>query len=603
MYLEKNKMFSKIGIVKVALFSAGLMAIVACKDHKETIGGEEELKGTVLKVNISGIDESGKVSAVAKVASTTTGTHVSSGIREDEKLVTGGNFDALLSMDPVPASVLSGKRAATKTTAIGGRSLKAVTTPMPTNLKYRILLYDESGSTLLNNVVGTPGTDPAIQIDGGKTYRWVAVSTSEGTVPDLSNGKIAAADLANKDVLFATGTIDTKTGENYLNIIFDHKTARYDVDIDTRGLFGSINTLKSMQLGTGSGAQFKSMLLTADLDILSGTFGNPVAVAVEKTAAHIANTDASTGDLVKTVSLYTIPTGTAVTAGTISIQPFFSTNLDHLIMNLPVTSNEISTRNYGTANTYLTFANGAFTPEVGGQYQLKARIIESAIPVGGLAWARSDLWYDGTAGQLDKYRFKADAGIEPYDNATQSEYWTWVSTTPTGTPLSGDPCALVYPAGVWRMPNATEMNSLTERSSTQFIGISGSNQVDTYNWYAVVNQSWAMDNGAPSYAGEYTSYSQRLIFTFNGYYPGSTLTYSRKQIDSRSNTSASGIRTQLFYWAAGYLSTDHSKGAVMTQAAVYNYTKPFTYNLTQLGTRQMQALTQTYRGNVRCVRK
>ena len=113
-------MFSKIGIVKVALFSAGLMAIVACKDHKETIGGEEELKGTVLKVNISGIDESGKVSAVAKVASTTTGMHVSSGIREDEKLVTGGNFDALLSMDPVPASVLSGKRAATKTTAIGG---------------------------------------------------------------------------------------------------------------------------------------------------------------------------------------------------------------------------------------------------------------------------------------------------------------------------------------------------------------------------------------------------------------------------------------------------------------------------------------------------
>ena len=153
------------------------------------------------------------------------------------------------------------------------------------------------------------------------------------------------------------------------------------------------------------------------------------------------------------------------------------------------------------------------------------------------------------------------------------------------------------------MPNVTEMSSLSGKTSTQFIGISGSTQVDTYNWYAVVNQSWAVDNGAPSYAGEYTSYSQRLIFTFNGYYPGSTLTYSRKQIDSRSNTSASGIRAQLFYWVAGYLSTDHSKGAVMTQAAVYNYTKPFTYNLTQLGARQMQALPQTYRGNVRCVRQ
>lgn len=562
MHKTKKKTILPLGRMIAQCLIALLIA--SCSRDKEEVVPDKK-SDSVIKVTISGINEPTIISSVKSLASKANLTKSEGGaIRREEKFVHPSGMDVLTTMEsPVQTGNSTDKFADSQANGSSEVSLKATSgaekfaaVPMITENQFRILIYDATGTTLLQNVAASSGTNPELEVEAGATYRWFSFSINERTVPNINNGKVAAADLANKDVLFASGTIDTKLGENFLNIIFDHKTTRFDVDVDTRGIFGSINTLRSLQLGTeASDGQYTTLLYTADLDIFSGNFGTPTEMATANTAANVVNKDISTADMVKTVSLYTvIPAGRTIDDQALRISPVFSINLDHAVLYPPNTT-PVTTREFGSTTDRLRIANLRFSPQAGSTYSLSMRAIESGILANGTIWARSDLWYDGTAARtFDKYRFRSDPAHAPYPGKSdneQTEYWHWMSLTPASPIKTGDPCLEVYPKGIWRMPTRSEAENLTQqRTPYPYSGFSNPNSnADTYDWIALVNLSFDGDGG--SSRGNFSEYSNRILFAFNGIMDADgKLISSRSQVDSRSNTARDGIYTHTSRWTS-----------------------------------------------------
>ena len=59
-----------------------------------------------------------------------------------------------------------------------------------------------------------------------------------------------------------------------MNIVLKRNTARIQLDLDTRGMFGTINNTTSVEVGTGTGSAFSSIIKTGDLNVLTGQYSN-----------------------------------------------------------------------------------------------------------------------------------------------------------------------------------------------------------------------------------------------------------------------------------------------------------------------------------------
>jgi len=594
----------KIGAMGLLLLNTSLF--VGCSADKKDDIPVVENGETVLKLSVPEIEDNlvaeSQVSGQQASTKASTGLTSSSGTRAQEQMLSTGEFDVLLSADGPFSSAGTAKKASANQYSAMAVTSEDASVAMVSGTKYILQVYDAKGTTLIKEVEGTVGSDPQITVDGGTTYQWKAFSINEKNVPTSTGGQITAADIINKDVLYASGSLDTKTGQNYLKIVFKHMTARFDIELDTRGIFGSISSLSSAQIGTGTGSSFKSILKIGDFNLSTGTFGTLSAIAADKTGLNMVDKDAvATGTVVKNVSIYTvIPAEDKIAAGKLVFQPIFSISLDHQIAVPPSTAS-VSTRKYGSTATYLALANPEFTPVTNGKYTLKARFIESPVKVGGISWARSDLWYDGTSGQIDRYRFKADAGIPPYDSDNQNEYWNWKSLTPAGTAGAGDPCSRVYPTGIWRMPTTEEMVNLGNRSSYEYYGFpvsgNGNQYADAYFWFLVANQSWNKDSGSSSGQGDFSGYSDKVIFTFNGYRQSGTIVNSRKKVDMHI-TSSYTTDLSMGYWTG---DASGSNAVSMVQNASVSYNRPYNY-VTAYGGRSMKYYSKSLGFNVRCVR-
>ena len=125
-------------------------------------------------------------------------------------------------------------------------------------------------------------------------------------------------------------------------------------------------------------------------------------------------------------------------------------------------------------------------------------LIESAITVGGVRWARANLYYSGPTAH-NPYRFHH---LNTQTNAENS-FWGWRSLTPDGRVGTGDPCLLVYPAGTWKTPNPTEITT----------GLL--NQSASYPMTSTRNINFAGTGTASPYPNGST-----LTFPLNGYGTG-----------------------------------------------------------------------------------
>jgi len=428
----------KYTVLLGALCSA-LAGINSCSSRESDSPSKEEINGTVLRVNVAGIADNIEVEG-SPIASKNSMAGISSGgsVIAPEKMLNLNGFDALVSVEKSNPNNKPDNAAIASSSKINAT---AATSLMGVGVRYRLMIYDAADvnhTTPVTNQVCISGTDPLIKIDAGKAYTWYAFSLNENTtVPVVNNGIVAKTGLKNKDILLANGILNTQYGENYLNIIFNHNTARVNVAIDSRGMFGTMNTnpLKNLNVG---GAD---VLKYGDLNVFTGTYSNTSSY----TATDVTPVN-TYGNAVKTYTYYTTDNTTVVPAsglkanitatGIVQPDPFGGTNT----VILP-------------DNTTIPFNNNAFTLAYNNSYNLSVRLIESGVKVGGLTWARSNLAW-GTYGSIQTKIFDPNPRRAYNVTAgTGAYYFYW------GINVPGDYCVDVYPAGVWRMPTIDELET------------------------------------------------------------------------------------------------------------------------------------------------
>ncbi len=454
--------FTKM-IKGIALGGVVFIGVNSCSSRDDKSEDLNNSAKATLNFNIVGIENAGSVSASASV-NKQGGVLAGSSVIAKENTVSLKDFDVLTSIEKVEAGGLGAVAS-----SAGMNGALAAAQPMAAGVKYLIQVYVAGTTTNpVVNQVATAGTNPLITVPAGQSYDWYVFSTNDATAPVINNGVISSSTIANKDILYAKSAapVSVQSGQNDLAVSFHRHTIRMDVNVDARGLFGKIDNTTTVELGTGTGGSFASIVKSGDLNIFTGAYSNIQTVSAVISGSSMVNTVGAQGDAgaTKTASFYTVDASANAIPANLSVR----------LGTLGVNMDDSTLRTFSGAS--VVYTNAAITPAIGTQYLLNARMIESGIAQGTAVWARTNLQYMTSA--VDKYRFLPTNDIpinallnildlvqlglngNTFNNQITNLYWNWNATTPTGTAGSGDPCALVYPAGKWRTPTQAEFTSL-----------------------------------------------------------------------------------------------------------------------------------------------
>lgn len=313
---------------------------------------------------------------------------------------------------------------------------------MESGMKYVVYIYD--GTTLAGAAeleAGTPGTIEGLDMNG--EYSWVAVSyNSNDAAPGLAptDGVIDLPE--NTDVLYASGTVDLATDPN-IGITFNHAFARIGIELNTIGAFGEITgtpliSVSGLELASGS------------MNLISGEITAGDTYEPTLTYADFENVDPEYDDA-KIAYVYTI--GTSALNLTASLQDLTITHVDNV--------DGVVNRVYFAGSPASTNAN--VTPVAGMSHRVALNVVESGLTTNyngnTVQWGRSNLYYRGDNGGDRNYAFysenkqtaRAD-GFFGFGGTIAGQFAT--------SATQGDPCALVYPAGLWRQPTKADFNDL-----------------------------------------------------------------------------------------------------------------------------------------------
>lgn len=355
-----------------------------------------------------------------------------------------GDLDAIISSPNESTSPLSSSRK--EPIAQAGKLLAATNAtssnssqPMSAGTRFRLVIM--KGNLIVLNEVYSVGQRIDVALDGQQTYTWFALSfenTSTNIPMPNSAGVIARTALENQNFLFAKGTLEAKTGVNYLNLSFKRLTARIRVKLDVRGLFGRINN--STTLSIIKNASNESAAKSGDFNIFTGKYTN-IQNSKALTAEAMFIDPTGPNGAVKIGDFYTIDTAD-VAAG----------NLKLKLNEINITLDDGRTRSFRNGNS-ITYKN-AYKPKFGNHYELNTRLIEAAVKVKNIYWSRSNIVYNSA--YTDSYRLKSNPGGSTSANG-DTEFWNWMVNTPNAINYGQvDPCTRIYPAGVWRMPTRNE---------------------------------------------------------------------------------------------------------------------------------------------------
>ncbi|WP_437920475.1 hypothetical protein [Sphingobacterium sp. LRF_L2] len=430
-----------------------LISLLSCSknDNLNDVNPEDI---TQLTVSLSGIEEedvadvdiipsnSNTTSSLAR--STITRNSVSSAVIQHD------GFDAISTFEndgyknePIVRKSISNKASVDNYAAVvnlGG------------TVHYRILLYKQNG-TFFKSQEAVSGTPLTIDVVRGDTYRWIAYSYNDAsTVADVSDYNMPTIPTGqNRDVLYATGTITvSNSGNTPLGIVFKHRLNRIGVEINTKGMFADLSSA-SITLG---GNYFKTGILNLRTGALTGltAYGTiPTGVTTFVKPAGYTFND-------RNVAFFYTADSTAISALQVTLNNF-TINLD----SYGQTGTGTETRAFTTASNY-SF-NVPATTSLGRSRLARIDLIESALTVAGVRWARSNLYlYQNSTTVNNPYRFyHRNPAI-----TDRESYWPWHGLTPTGATGSSDPCNLVYPSSptpTWRTPTPAELSALSNTTS------------------------------------------------------------------------------------------------------------------------------------------
>ena len=423
--------------VAAMLALAGPLATSCSKDTSSTEVVEN--KDNKLRISVLGINNGASLPAKSARAGSSTSSAVKPTIHSfsdvDVAVVVDNNL-------PVKASKVSIRNAANGLSTADGLRAEAVAE----GVKYVLYLYE--GDTFVKSVVLTSGTEGTIDgLDPDTEYTWVALSYNSADEVPASEPTAPAVELPlNTDVLYARGTV-TVSANPTVGITFDHVYSRIGIELNTIGVFGEIT-------GTPAVSVSGLSLASGDLNLLTGQLTpNSTTTPAVLSYADFEDVDPAYSDQ-KIAYLYTAPV--SAQTFTVSVQGLTIEHADG-----------------GLSRTYFANGPGTFsfniTPAAGQSHHALLNVVESPLTTNyagrTVRWGRSNLYYRNNGDPLRSYAFYATNG----QTARADGYFGFGGTVP-GTfataATEGDPCALVYPAGLWKQPSNEDFNNMVNSSGT-----------------------------------------------------------------------------------------------------------------------------------------
>lgn len=421
-------------IVAMAILAIPGALMTGCSKDNNTEINQPKADGISFAVSGIKIEKSGDIKTKGSVSKTTTSA----------KVYSFDDVDMVVSTDnTIPV------RKTSVASTLRGNGLTAAAADenetIDPGVKYVVYIFD--GSTFIKSKELSVGGTETIETTGletNKDYTWVALSYRDAVEkPGLTAADVALP--ANKDVLRAMGTLNLSQSQS-VNILFDHVYSRIGIELNTIGVFGAINNTPTITIPKGLN------LASGTLNLLSGIL-TPSQSTTDISVLNLEDIDPNYQDR-KIAYIYTAP---------IAQNQTFTVN----VKNVGIT--HVDAVGGSTSRTFYTSAAGGnftfTTPtDAGKSYHIKLDVVESPLVTGtgtaAVKWARSNLFYRGANGGDRNYAF--------YANNTQTSradgYFSYLGTIPLtfATPQNQqDPCALVYPAGLWKQPSKDQLNYLT----------------------------------------------------------------------------------------------------------------------------------------------
>lgn len=564
-----NKRYNpKVVLTVLALFATQIL--ISCS--KENGTEKVVTQGTKLIVNVLGITDITEVSAVKLKANTEGKALVKQGDIMPKEMISFKGFDAQVSLekdDLRTTNVSIGDRV---TSSLGSGQLMAAA--MKTGVKYRLLIYKIDG-TFVSSTQLLSGTAGEVYVEKGEKYNWYAVSYhNTDDIPTVNSANPELNVPEDTDLLYASGTVDIPAGAADgnvpLGVVFEHKFARIALELNTMGMFADMNSVGVSVSGATAA--------TGTIDLKDGTLSNISSQPVNVDFSNFVNVDPLYGDR-KVAYIYT-----AVEDPLSSL----SVSINALDIKLDDGTNRVFTDLATTPSVF----NFNLTPQLGGSYTARLNFIESPLTVGGVEWARQNIYYQGGH---NPYRFH-----HTYAHTNQrNSYFSFRSAIPTeygsfSTPA--DPCSLVYPAGVWRTAKRSDFSALPNPSGTT-VPSYGSNVVGG-------NSLGYFEYNATGTAAPYPS--NKLHFNFNGGSISTSLVANLIEVQLGAT-----YGTNVQFWTSdvvldlGILTVGawNYNGKIVDPAIGSTYHAATIDNaLISIGALGLNLITSNFK-NVRCVRK
>ncbi len=446
---------------------------------------------------------------------------------EKPQLVEGSEFDVITSVD----NKLDGSNF-----TIDKTKFKS-TNDITENIKYTFYLYKKTGNDYVfdKSINLTANTPQSAEVEVGAQYKWVAMSLNSTTedFPTVANGGQVSLP-GNKDIIRAAGEFTASAGNNNINAIFNRVVSRIGIELNTMGMFAPLTGGNV----TVSGISSK----TGTLNLIDGTIVGGLTTATLPTvslasfiAEDLSATDQSLGKKHhRTFYYYTLEE----VAQNIRVQvanPIVGVDLKALPNNEQTAERSFT----GTLNQ-----TKSITPTRGKNHRLLVALTETPLIRDGVSWARSNLYYTGPtqSGQTmtyNPYRFY-------HNNITTNDdrgYFAFRGHLPktwaeNNVAKQKDPCALIYPAGLWKTPIDTELNTLTGGSpalltdvignildaliSTPGTSFTNTENKESFN-YSVSSFGQPTTTGLNSAYAQHDAKNNSLNFPANGFYTATEL--------------------------------------------------------------------------------
>ncbi len=512
-----------------------IIALQSCTKEASEVSGTTG--GANIQISINGVEdeptfvinESEVEDKIARASITRGKIYTEDKEQEPYDITTLPEFDVLSDIQsslPSSSSAVNiiDSNVVNKATMLESKAIKGsskAVTRMAAQTRYRIIFYQQGSTVVASNNEAIAGTAMEASLDVGKTYNWYAVSINATTVPNINgSGVIARSSLINRDVLYASGVITPVFGANTLQITFARNTARVEVDLNVRGMFGDIRNTTSLELGYRVNSSFYSVIRMGDLNIQNGNYTN-ITDSPALTAANMTATSSVTGDAVKKAVFYTVRNDN-IANGSLTVR----------LNRLDLTMDDASVRSFSTAT--LVPISGTITPTYGSRFVINARLIESAVNVNGAYFARTNMVYSASQPDAgDRYRFRPQNNYSKPDY--NNEYWRWRAATPTGTANTTDPCGSVYPAGVWAGPAVWHFNQLGSNSPVTSGSINGTERIV---------KTWTATGNTGGNSSGYPNNNLQLLYL--GFYtPGGVLENAAENLGTGVGTASGDYWTNL----------------------------------------------------------